>query len=106
MFERLEDRRVLATFHVTNAADDGEGSLRAAVYSANVTAGADTIDFRAGLGQITLTTGQLTLSDTIGPTTITGGDSGVTIARSAAVGNLEDPKRGCAHGRAPGDRHS
>ncbi len=44
-FEPLEDRRLLAVFTVSNLADAGAGSLRAAITAANGTAGADTIDF-------------------------------------------------------------
>ncbi len=44
-FERLEPRRVLATFTVTNADDEGEGSLRQAIEDANAAEGADTIVF-------------------------------------------------------------
>src|SRR5438309_11987595 len=73
--EALEGRDVPATFTVTNALDDGSaGSLRWAVGRANATAGADTISFSSlfNLAQaITLTAGQLTLTDTA-TTTITG----------------------------------
>jgi hypothetical protein len=45
-----------ATFTVTNAADAGAGTLRAAISNANVTAGADLIDFNLpGGGPFTLT---------------------------------------------------
>ena len=51
-FQRLEDRRLLATFTVTNtvdevvmAAGDSPGSLRQAIFDANALAGADTITF-------------------------------------------------------------
>ena len=49
-------RRVsAATFTVTNLNDNGAGSLRDAITQANTMAGADTIDFQAGLtGTITL----------------------------------------------------
>lgn len=44
-----------ATFTVTNAGDDGSGSLRQAIASANGSAGADIIEFAAGVtGTITL----------------------------------------------------
>ena len=44
-----------ATFTVMNLNDNGAGSLRQAIIDANATAGADTIDFQAGLtGTITL----------------------------------------------------
>jgi hypothetical protein len=43
--EPLEDRRLMAVFTVSNLADAGAGSLRAAISAANGAAGADTIDF-------------------------------------------------------------
>ena len=39
----------MTTFTVTNALDDGSGSLREAIDLANATTGADTIDFAAAL---------------------------------------------------------
>ncbi|MDG4595915.1 MAG: choice-of-anchor Q domain-containing protein [Candidatus Contendobacter sp.] len=55
-----------ATFTVTNLADAGLGSLRQAILDANGAAGADTITFQAGLtGTITLTTGQLAITDSV-----------------------------------------
>lgn len=47
----LEDRLAPATFTVTNTNDNGAGSLRAALNSANNTAGADTIQFSIGTGK-------------------------------------------------------
>ena len=44
-FESLESRRVMATFQVTNAKDDGPGSLRAAIVNSNSTIGRDIIEF-------------------------------------------------------------
>ena len=44
-FESLESRRVMATFQVTNAKDDGPGSLRAAIVNSNSTVGRDNIEF-------------------------------------------------------------
>ena len=43
--EDLEDRLAPATFTVTNTNNGGTGSLRAAIVSANATAGADAITF-------------------------------------------------------------
>ena len=55
-----------ATFNVTNLNDNGAGSLRQALVDANNAAGADTVTFQAGLtGTITLTTGQLYISDSV-----------------------------------------
>src|SRR5581483_3329388 len=60
-------RRVSAnSLTVTNLADSGAGSLRQAILDANANAGADTIDFQAGLtGTITLTTGELAVNDSV-----------------------------------------
>lgn len=46
--EGLEDRRLLATFAVTSAADAGTGSLREAIALANAQAGSDLITFNLG----------------------------------------------------------
>lgn len=72
-----------ATFNVTNLNDSGAGSLRQALIDANANAGADVITFQSGLtGTITLTTGQLDVTDSVdiqgpGPATISvsGNDS-------------------------------
>lgn len=45
LLEGLENRRLMATFAVTNVNDSGAGSLRAAITSANATPAADTITF-------------------------------------------------------------
>ena len=66
-----------ATFNVTTAADSGAGSLRDAVAQANSTAGADVITFNNGLGTITLTSGQIDITETL---TITGPAAGQTIS--------------------------
>src|SRR5262249_56177908 len=53
--EALEDRAVPSLLTVTNLANSGPGSLRAAVTQANMTPAADTIVFAPGLhGTITL----------------------------------------------------
>ena len=56
-----------ASFMVTNTNDSGTGSLRQAIADANATAGADDITFDTGLsGQtITLTSGQLTITESL-----------------------------------------
>jgi hypothetical protein len=73
--EVLEDRRLLATFVVTNLLDAGPGSLRQALLNANSTPGPDRIDF-AVAGTIQLTSGPLpAITDPVnlnGPTGIAG----------------------------------
>jgi parallel beta-helix repeat protein len=58
----LEDRIAPALFTVMNTLDSGPGSLRQAVLDANALPGADTINF-AVQGTITLTTGELLVTD-------------------------------------------
>jgi len=61
--EVLEDRSLPSTFPVTNLFDSGAGSLRAAVAAAG---NGDTINFAKGLhGTITLTSGQLSISNSV-----------------------------------------
>ncbi|MEG0975272.1 MAG: IPTL-CTERM sorting domain-containing protein [Comamonas sp.] len=55
-----------ANYTVTNLNDAGPGSLRQALADANANSGADTIEFAVGLnGTITLTSGQLNVSDSV-----------------------------------------
>ncbi len=62
--EPLEQRKVPAVLTVTNLLDQGAGSLRAAVASAQ---DGDTVQFAGGLkGQITLTTGEIAIPHSIG----------------------------------------
>ena len=71
----LENRRLLTTFDVTNTADDeSAGSLRAAIEQANAATSASTIDFQLGAtpATITLTQGQLELTNTTAAITIEG----------------------------------
>lgn len=72
-----------ATFNVTNLNDAGAGSLRQAIDDANAAAGADVVTFQAGLtGTITLTTGQLAITDSLdiqGP-----GQSALTVSGNGA----------------------
>ena len=79
----MEDRTLLSTFVVSNTDDSGPGSLRQAILGANAQPGADTITFDptafATPQTITLTSGQLELSDTTGTETITGPAAGVTV---------------------------
>src|SRR4051812_31353655 len=84
--DALEGRCLLSSFTVINGDDAGPGSLREVIALADANPGADTIDFQAGLGAITLTSGQLTLS---GDVTIAGPAGGVTIGRSEAAGTPE-----------------
>lgn len=65
---------MLATFSVTNVDDgvvtdvgDQPGTLRQAIFDANETPGADTIEFDSSLGgeTILLTEGQLTISESV-----------------------------------------
>ena len=65
-----------ATFTVTNLNDSGAGSLRQALVDANTLAGPDIVNFAALSGTITLTTGQLVVTDSVdvqgpGPAVIT-----------------------------------
>ena len=66
--EVMEDRTLLSTFVVSNTDDSGPGSLRQAILDANAQGGAETITFDptafATPQTITLTSGQLELSDT------------------------------------------
>ena len=81
----LEDRKLLSMFTVNSTLDDGSvGTLRWAIGQANSTGGAETITFDptvfASAQTITLTGGQLELSDTSGTETITGPAAGVTVS--------------------------
>jgi hypothetical protein len=84
----LEDRRLLSTFTVNSTGDSGTGSglvgdLRYCINQANSAGGDETIVFDSTVFNtpqtITLTQGQLELSDTTGPETITGPAGGVTV---------------------------
>src|SRR5262245_45235597 len=70
MVARLEDRYIHATLAVTNTDDSGTGSLLQAIADANISPGADNIQFDATVtGTVFLTTGELLISDAV---TITG----------------------------------
>ncbi len=76
---------MLSTFTVTSTLDNGSvGTLRWAVGQANSAGGAETIAFDSKVFKtpqtITLTAGQLELSDTTGTETITGPKAGVTVS--------------------------
>lgn len=89
--QSLEARTLLATFTVSTLADesdgnftDGDHSLREAIERANLTAEADTINFKAGLaGTITLNGTGLVISEDL---TINGpGASKVSVDGGGAV---------------------
>ncbi len=64
--ESLESRTLLTTYSVLNLNDEGVGSLRQAVIDANANGGADQIDFLgAPAGTITLTTGEIAITDSV-----------------------------------------
>ena len=85
----LEDRRLMSTFTVTSTLDNGSaGTLRYEIDQANTNAGPDTIDFDRTVFStpqtITLTSGQLELTDAA-TTTITGpGSSLLSISGNNA----------------------
>jgi hypothetical protein len=100
-FELLEDRRVLATLTVTTLADaavtgpeSAPGTLRQAIYDANVASDADVIEFAAGLmGNVNLTIVDDSLYGATGlvissPITIRGNANGISIARDPSVNEL------------------
>ena len=74
LLQALEDRTTPTTFTVTNTNDSGAGSLRQALSDANGALGVDSITFSGVSGTITLTSGELSISD---PVTITGPGAGV-----------------------------
>src|SRR5262249_61873506 len=87
----LEDRRLLATFHVGSTADDGSiGTLRWAVQQADVATTPSTIDFNLGNAPatITLSQGTLELSNTAEPTTITGPVTGLLSIHETRAGSV------------------
>ena len=63
--EELEDRLVPSSFTVSNFKDSGAGTLRAAIVAANANPGADVINFAKSNGTITLTSGQLSITDSL-----------------------------------------
>jgi predicted outer membrane repeat protein len=83
------------TYTVTNTADSGAGSLRQALDDSNNNAGADIIVFDAGsAGTITLTTGQLDISDDVTITGLGAADSiisGNNNSRIFYIYNYNDP---------------
>ena len=99
--ESLETRRLLAAFVVDTLIDENDGvgvggvSLRDASWTADAGRGAeaDTITFAPALtaggpATMTLTLGQLTLSDTRGTTTITGPGANLLSVSGNNVGRV------------------
>jgi parallel beta-helix repeat protein len=87
----LENRRLLSTFHVTSTADDGSvGTLRWAVQQADAATSPSTIDFELGNAPatITLSQGQLELSNTAEPTTINGPGAGLLSINGNRAGSV------------------
>lgn len=84
----LEDRSVPSVYTVTNLHDDGAGSLRRAVETANAHPGVDAINFAAGLhGTITLTSGELDVTDDL---TVTGPGAAVLAVSGNAASRVFD----------------
>jgi hypothetical protein len=54
IIESMESRMLLSTYLVTNTNDSGSGSLRQAILDANKSSNQDTIQFRIGSGQKTI----------------------------------------------------
>lgn len=108
--EALEARQLLSAIQVTSNADSGVGSLREAIATANANKEADTITFASGVTSITLTGGELVLSETgadnrttiKGPVSISGNDASriftVKPGVFAALSSLT-----LTNGRATGD---
>jgi hypothetical protein len=61
----MEGRLAPAVFTVSNLSDSGSGSLRQAILDANSTPAADTIIFPNATGTITLTSGDLAITDAL-----------------------------------------
>jgi hypothetical protein len=92
--EWLEDRRLLATFLVTNVNDSGDGSLRQAILDANANPGLDTVAFNVGGG------GAQTISPTSALPTVT---DGVMIDGTTQPGFAGQPLIVVNGGSAPGN---
>ena len=109
--EGLEDRTVPSTFTVGNLADSGPESLRQAILDANDNPGADLIRFAPAArdGTITLTSGQLSITDDLildGPgvhrLTISGNDASRVFSVSGSATDVEIRDLTIANGRATG----
>ncbi len=82
-------------FTVINGADSGAGSLRQAVADANAAPGNDEIDFASGVGSVTLTSGQIDITETVtisaspaSAVTVSGSDSSRIFAVTDAEATL------------------
>ncbi len=89
--EPLEGRQLLATFTVSNTNASGNGSLAAAIASADGNNQANTIDFDSSFStnQTITITSTLDLTDTGGLQTVTGPAASVTISGGGKVGVFE-----------------
>lgn len=82
--EALEPRYAPANLTVTTGADDGPGSLRAALTTANGNGQDDTITFDPAVTAVTLTSASLAITEPNFAVTLNGGQgNGVTVARDA-----------------------
>jgi predicted outer membrane repeat protein len=82
----------VTTFHVINTDDAGTGSLRQAVDDANNNAGADIIVFDAGsAGTITLTTGEIDITDDVSITGLGAADSIVSGNNASRIFYIYNP---------------
>ena len=96
-FESLENRAMLTTFTVTSLDDAGAGTLRDAIESANMTPGADVIDFAPGVkGTITLDS-ELSITDDVdingpgrGKLTVSGGGANRVFNISNTGGDVSE----------------
>ena len=100
-FNPLEDRRMLATFTVTNitdgavaAAGDLPGSLRQAIFDANANPGEDTIQFDSGVftggtdSLVLLTAGELEITDSLNIDGATGAEVTISAGFDSRVLNF------------------
>jgi hypothetical protein len=92
-----------------NALDHGAGSLRQAILNANATSGQDNIIFARRVQKITLTSGQLNITDSVnilGPgsnqLTISGNNASRVFAIAPGSGNVTIYGLTVANGRADG----
>ncbi|MFL5327609.1 MAG: beta strand repeat-containing protein [Gemmataceae bacterium] len=96
----MEDRIVPASFVVNSIADSGAGSLRAAVISANGSAGLDTITFTgaafASNATITLTSGELAISDSVNIDGTSKGTLTISGNNASRVFNINNAVAGSA----------